>query len=233
MAGPLIPIIQKSFDFNVTLYGYVDKFPRAHKALLGREILRLALELVVLLVTANHRANKVPELQQSSARLDALRITLRLAKRLAFLSNKSYEVLSQDLIEIGRMLGGWLKQSAGRMAEDVSGDFSENTAQQKEDAGRRKGQAVRYTMTSPKVEAYLKAKLEQPEKIVLVKTGVFYKTFFEDAMFCHNRLRLQVHNLAAPSEAVAIPSCGFPVTVLEKYAARLAELGRSIYVINS
>lgn len=85
MAEPLIPIIQKAFDFNVALYGYVNKFPRAHKALLGRELLRLALELVVLLAIANHRVNKVPGLQESSAKLDALRITLRLAKQLAFL----------------------------------------------------------------------------------------------------------------------------------------------------
>ena len=71
MAEQLIPIIQKAFDFNVALYNYVNIFPRAQKALLGREMLRLALELVVLLVTANHRSNKVPELEESSAKLDA------------------------------------------------------------------------------------------------------------------------------------------------------------------
>ena len=47
-AEPCIPIIQKAFAFNVALYGYVNRFPRAHKALLGRELLRLALDLVVL-----------------------------------------------------------------------------------------------------------------------------------------------------------------------------------------
>jgi len=33
MAEPLIPIIQKAFEFNVALYGYINKFPHAHKAL--------------------------------------------------------------------------------------------------------------------------------------------------------------------------------------------------------
>lgn len=229
MAEPLIPIIQKAFDLNVGLYVYVNQFPRAHKGLLGREILRLALDLVVLLLTANHRTDKVPELEESSARLDALRITLRLAHRLAFLSNKGYEVLSQDLTEIGRMLGGWLKESAGRLTEAGPVDFPERVLQPKGGSAKRKEQAVRYTMTSPKVEAYLKAKLEHPEKIVFVKTGVFYKTFFEDATFCHEKLRLAVQNLAAATEEVAIPSCGFPVTVLEKYVARLAEEGKDIY----
>jgi hypothetical protein len=50
MANPLIPIIQKTFDFNV-------------------------------------------------ARLDALRITLRLAHRLHVLSHSGYEMLSQDLCQ--------------------------------------------------------------------------------------------------------------------------------------
>jgi hypothetical protein len=92
----------------------------------------------------------------------------------------------------------------------------------KDRATRREGQTVRYTMTSPKVEAYLQTKLAHPEKIVLVKTGVFYLTFFEYAAFCHTELRLQVRNLAAASEPVAIPSCGFPVIAVEKYAPRLA-----------
>ena len=44
MAEPLIPIIQKAFDLAVAVYGYVDRFPRTDKALLGREILRLTLQ---------------------------------------------------------------------------------------------------------------------------------------------------------------------------------------------
>ncbi len=195
MATALLPIIQKGFDLNVALYGYVNRFPRADKALLGREILRQALDLVVLLVTANHQADKVPTLQESSTRLDAVRITLRLAYRLTFLSHKGYEVLSRDVAEIGRMLGGWLKESAGRAAEAVSEDIEETlekAAQQKSKKGRQKGPAVRYALTSPKLEAYLRAKLDHPEKVVFVKTGVFYRTFFEDAQFCHRQLRLKL-----------------------------------------
>lgn len=129
MDEDLIPIVQKTYDFSVPLYSYIDRFPRAQKTLLGREILSLALRLLVQLITANRQANKIPDLQEASGTLDALRITLRLAKQLSFLSNKGYEVLSQDLTEIGRMLGGWLKQSAVasvdmREARPVRGDGS-------------------------------------------------------------------------------------------------------------
>jgi hypothetical protein len=112
MADAVIPIVQRAYDFAVALYGYVNRFPRAQKPLLGRELFGLGVRLIVALVTANRRRDKVPELEASSGTVDALRITLRLSMRLSVLSHNGYEALSQDLDEIGRMLGGWLKQSA-------------------------------------------------------------------------------------------------------------------------
>lgn len=38
-----------------------------------------------------------------------LRVYLRLSFRLGFLPSKKYEVWSEKLIEIGKMLGGWIK----------------------------------------------------------------------------------------------------------------------------
>ena len=78
MADAGIPIVQLAYDFVVALYGYVNRFPRMHKPLLGRELMRLALRLLVTLVTANRRRDKVPELEEASGAVDVLRITLRL-----------------------------------------------------------------------------------------------------------------------------------------------------------
>lgn len=60
MAEELIPIVQRSYDFAGALYGYVNRFPRAHKPLIGRELMGLALRLLVALVTANRRREKAP-----------------------------------------------------------------------------------------------------------------------------------------------------------------------------
>jgi len=78
MADAVIPIVQRAYDFAVALYGYVNRFPRMHKPLLGRELMGLALRLLVTLVTANRRRDKAPELEEASGTVDALRITLRL-----------------------------------------------------------------------------------------------------------------------------------------------------------
>lgn len=119
MADELIPIVQGAYDFAVALYAHVNRFPREHKPLLGRERLGLVLRLLITLVMANRRHDKVPELEEASGAVDALRITLRLSTRLRLLSHKGYEGLSRDLDEIGRMLGGWLKHSALVSAETI------------------------------------------------------------------------------------------------------------------
>lgn len=113
-AEDLIPVVQKSYDLCAGLYTHVNRFPRAQRGLLGRVILEDALQMLVSLTVANRRVDKAETLREASGRLDALRITLRLGKRLGFVSNGGYEDLSKGADEIGRMLGGWLKHETRR-----------------------------------------------------------------------------------------------------------------------
>jgi len=172
MTEELIPIVQRAYDFAVDLHGAVNRFPRAQKPLLGRELIGLALRLLLTLVTANRRRDKVPDLEEASGTVDALRIALRLSTRLSLLSHKGYEGLSMELDEIGRMLGGWLKQSA--MA---SADTPEARPAVPDAPAKRPRAPVRYRMTSPQVERYLRAKLGHAQDIVFVKSGVFLRVW--------------------------------------------------------
>ena len=141
----LIPVVQKSYDLCAGLYTHVNRFPRAQRGLLGRVILEDALQMLVLMTVANRRAKKGETLAEASGRLDALRITLRLSKRLGFLSNSGYEELSGIVDEVGRMLGGWLKHEARR--DDSSAAPAEPTrlASDPQPAVRRRTGGVRYT----------------------------------------------------------------------------------------
>jgi len=104
-----IPIVQRSYDLCVGLYGHVNRFPRAQRGLLGRVILDDALQLLTVLTLATRRTARGELLEEASGRLDALRIAWRLGRRLGFLSNGGYEEVSKVVDEVGRMLGGWLK----------------------------------------------------------------------------------------------------------------------------
>ena len=61
------------------------------------------------IISANSVSDKSPYFSGTSLEIEKLRIFLRLAKDLSFLSFKRYELLSARLDEIGRMLGGWIK----------------------------------------------------------------------------------------------------------------------------
>jgi hypothetical protein len=217
----LIPVVQRSYDLCADLYQHVDRFPRAQRGLLGRVILEDALRMLSALTTANRRTDKVDRLTEASGRLDAVRIALRLSKRLGYLSNRAYAVLTPVTDEVGRMIGGWLKHEIAPPAAEPLGEPPR--------AARRAG-GTRYTMASPTVEKYLRAKLGHPGAVVLVAVGAFYQTFFEDAVYCGRVLRFAVRNLAATSEPEKILTCGFPRTKLEHYRVALTQSGRAVHV---
>ncbi|MGH7477757.1 MAG: four helix bundle protein [Longimicrobiales bacterium] len=167
---PGAPIIVSTYDLCAELYVHVNRFPRAQRTLLGRMILDEALRMLAALTVANRLADRRGSLAEASGHLDALRIALRLAKRLAFLPNRGYVGLSGSIDEVGRMLGGWLKHERARgvaVAGRPNGE-SEVGAQapgvsdaEAKRPTRRKG-GVRFTMRSPLIERYLAAKLDHP-----------------------------------------------------------------------
>lgn len=53
------------------------------------------------------KEKKLPAVERSIAKINLLKILIRLAKDTKALDNKKYLRLEQDLQEIGRMLGGW------------------------------------------------------------------------------------------------------------------------------
>jgi len=53
-------------------------------------------------------------LLECDASLDLVRLYLRLAHHWRWLNDGQYEHVSRQVAELGRMLGGWLKQSESR-----------------------------------------------------------------------------------------------------------------------
>ena len=63
----------------------------------------------ILLASQLPKETKLPVLERTSAKLNLLRIFLRLTKDVRALDQKKYLTLEEMVDEIGRMLGGWLK----------------------------------------------------------------------------------------------------------------------------
>lgn len=64
-----------------------------------------------LLFAVGQAENRLAVLQQISAKLDLVKVLLRLAKDAQALDNKKYLDLQTMLYEIGKMLGGWIRST--------------------------------------------------------------------------------------------------------------------------
>ncbi len=106
-----IPIFKKIYELYKTLYAYLKTFPRQDRYSLGQKCEETAIEMLkhILLASQLSKSEKFPILQKASAQLNLLRVYLRLAKEIKALDGKKYLILQEDIDEIGRMLGGWIK----------------------------------------------------------------------------------------------------------------------------
>jgi hypothetical protein len=71
-----------------------------------------ALDLLLLLVEAAYRRDKRETLRTAGLRTNALRFLLRLANDLKLLPPSSYGFATEQLDEVGRMVGGWERSIA-------------------------------------------------------------------------------------------------------------------------
>ncbi len=69
------------------------------------------LEIIELTITAGYlpKEQKLSVLQRASVKLDLLKMLLRLSFETKCLDNKKYQQLVLQIVEVGRMLGGWIK----------------------------------------------------------------------------------------------------------------------------
>jgi len=109
-----LKVIQKSYDFCKWLMGHTSKFPKSQRFSLAVRLENLFLGFLEHLVVANHRKNKLPLLHAADEELIQVRLLIRLSHDQKFINTNSYEFAAQSLDEIGKMLGGWIKQQSGQ-----------------------------------------------------------------------------------------------------------------------
>jgi four helix bundle protein len=106
-------IFQKAYDFTVWLYPIINRIPQSHRLVLGRAMEERAISMIVAVTEANKRSGEARIVFQKkvSDDLDVIRILLRLAKDMRFVSIKQYAFGTDKINEIGRMLSAWMESS--------------------------------------------------------------------------------------------------------------------------
>lgn len=105
--------IKKSYDFCKWLMEHTDKFPKSRRFSMAVRLENTFLDVVENVSLANLRHQRLPLLHAADEKLFLSRTLLRLSHEMKLINTQSYEFGSRSLDEIGRLLGGWIKQQSG------------------------------------------------------------------------------------------------------------------------
>jgi hypothetical protein len=106
--------IAKCYDLLKWLAPTVSKFPRDQRYAIGQRIENKLLDILDLLLEANYSKEKLTTLRNANLGLEQLRYLIRLSFDLRFINLKRYEYASKEINEIGKLVGGWIKQQIAR-----------------------------------------------------------------------------------------------------------------------
>lgn len=106
-----IPLTQKIYDFYRDLYLIIEKMPKRDKYSIGLKIDKTTLDLLesVIKASSSLAEEKQAALSQASVKTDILKLLIRLAYDIKTTDQKKYLKLEEQLQEIGKMIGGWIK----------------------------------------------------------------------------------------------------------------------------
>lgn len=104
------PIFGKTYDFVLWLLNHTEKFPKSERFRLARRLEDAAFEFYELLIRATRTSRrKQAALLDADLVLDRLRLYVRLSHARGLFSGDQYAYAAKLLVEIGKLLGGWLK----------------------------------------------------------------------------------------------------------------------------
>lgn len=105
-------ILQKTFDMINYAYKALAQYPKGEKFALVVDIKRCMDLILERIIEANKKYYKKTTLQELDVEVEKLKAYIRLSYNLGFLPPKKYEIWSSLVVEIGKMLGGWIKSTA-------------------------------------------------------------------------------------------------------------------------
>lgn len=105
------PIFTQTYDLLRWLIPNTLNFPKSQRGVLARRLQYHSFALYELLVDAAMSDTPEDTLREADRTLTKLRLYLRLSQELGLLQRGQYEHVSKMVVEIGRLLGGWLKKT--------------------------------------------------------------------------------------------------------------------------
>ena len=103
------PIFIKTQVFTVWLLERTERFRKTQRFVMGKCLQDAILDFQEAIIKAAKDANAKNHLKEADAQLEIVRRHIRTCVDLKLLSPKQYEYAAVSLVELGKLLGGWLK----------------------------------------------------------------------------------------------------------------------------
>ena len=103
------PIFSKTSNLLLWLLQHTEKYPKCERFRLAKRIEDTAFNFYEYLIEAVKSDQKMAFLSSADLELDKLRLYLRLAHNRKLADHGQYLFAAENLTEIGRLLGGWIK----------------------------------------------------------------------------------------------------------------------------
>jgi len=108
-----IPIFKKTYDLYKNFHLLRMKIPKNDRFTIFQRCENVMLDFMEGILEASqlNKNQKLPALEKASLKLNFLRVFLQLMKDVKSIDLKTYAAFEQNVDEIGRMLGGWIKST--------------------------------------------------------------------------------------------------------------------------
>jgi four helix bundle protein len=109
-------IFTQTYDLLAWLLPQCERFPKSQRFVVTQRLQDAALDFQEAIFEANSGSGvqRLQQLQAADAHLNKLRLYLRLSHQWQWLSTGQYEHVSRMVASIGKLLGGWIRQTRGR-----------------------------------------------------------------------------------------------------------------------
>jgi hypothetical protein len=108
-------IFTRTYDLLNWLLPKSERFPKLYRSTVTQRLMAAALDFQEAILEAQLYQEKIRlrHLRAADVHLSKLRLYLRLIHQWGWLTPGQYEHVSRMVAEIGRLLGGWIRQTEG------------------------------------------------------------------------------------------------------------------------
>lgn len=104
------PLFTKTSDFLLWLLTHTESFPKSERFRMAKRIEDSAFSFYELLIEATRSTKQKRQLLiRADVELEKLRLYVRMSQQRKLTKAAQYNFAAKSLVEIGKLLGGWLK----------------------------------------------------------------------------------------------------------------------------